>query len=111
MQLPSSCIARAAVMAAKLEADVNHRIKPGTVAENIPGSSLSCENSKPHTRYSSLLDSRRMGISSGAASHDLARALMELLLRIKSALNETNPANASSTLKDAKELAMELLTW
>nr|XP_009385995.1 PREDICTED: DNA mismatch repair protein MSH3 [Musa acuminata subsp. malaccensis] len=95
-QLPASCIARAAVMAAKLESEVSEHlgskegrlIKVSSQNENLDHSSELSEFCKEQEDFA-----------------DLAKACHKVLFYMMSALNEAEPVNMLCSLKNARDIA------
>ncbi|CAL9062055.1 unnamed protein product [Musa banksii] len=95
-QLPASCIARAAVMAAKLESEVREHlgskegrlIKVSSQNENLDHSSELSEFCKEQEDFA-----------------DLAKACHKVLFYMMSALNEAEPVNMLCSLKNARDIA------
>ncbi|WOL13336.1 hypothetical protein Cni_G22106 [Canna indica] len=97
-QLPTPCIARAAVMAAKLEAEVNRRLKIGkrSLIKMLAQNDTTDNISKPSDPC------KEQGFA------DLAKVCHEVLFSMTSALNEAASVNMCS-LKDAREIALKAL--
>lgn len=87
-QLPSSCIARATHMAAKLEADLNERKNRDENAEFV------AKYSRCESKWQ--VDSRE----------EFTETFRRVIVNIMLAVGSTDPAKVSRYLKDAKEVAL-----
>ncbi|KAI3981024.1 hypothetical protein MKX01_011074 [Papaver californicum] len=101
-QLPSSCIARAAVVAAKLEATVNTRVGirllQNSSMEETDSTQIKDEvskNSTTQTKYYS--------------QEDLTEAYHELFQHLKNALIETDSSKCSQYLKRTRNIAAMIM--
>ncbi|XP_026389118.1 DNA mismatch repair protein MSH3-like isoform X2 [Papaver somniferum] len=100
-QLPSSCIARAAVMAAKLEAMVNTRVGSSLIQHSFTKTDSTQnkgeiqKNSATQTEYYSR--------------EDLTEAYHELFQHLKIALTETDSSKCSEYLKRSRNVAAMLM--
>ncbi|KAI3953539.1 hypothetical protein MKW92_005053 [Papaver armeniacum] len=92
-QLPSSCIARAAVMAAKLEAMVNTRVGTQSVQNSFT------ETDSTQNKGEIQKNSREV----------LTEAYHELFQHLKNALTETDASKCSECLKRTRNIAAMLM--
>ncbi|KAF3335261.1 DNA mismatch repair protein MSH3 [Carex littledalei] len=88
-QLPSSCIARATHMAAKLEADLNKRINKGDEKDEFVAKYSRCKSELQ-------VDSRE----------EFTETFRRVVVNIMLAVGSTDPAKVSCYLKDAREVAL-----
>ncbi|XP_074557453.1 DNA mismatch repair protein MSH3 [Curcuma longa] len=98
-QLPSSCIARAAILAAKLEEEMNTRLK------NQARSTISMLAQDEITDT----DSKPSELCEEQVFTDLTETCREVLSHIESALNNSEPATMLFSLKHAREIAMKVI--
>ncbi|KAI3966606.1 hypothetical protein MKX01_011404 [Papaver californicum] len=99
-QLPSSCIARAAVMAAKLEAMVNTRVGTRSV-RNLFMETDSIQNNEVHKKYTTQTEYY--------SNEDLTEAYHELFQHLKNALTETDSSKCSEYLKRTRNVAAMIM--
>ncbi|RWR91908.1 DNA mismatch repair protein MSH3 [Cinnamomum micranthum f. kanehirae] len=113
-QLPPACIDRAAVMAAKLEAEVNARAG-NQLGQRLSGKTdffeenLSLEKHFDPSEFSPRKELVALSVDQGHYD-DLARAYLELFSLLQSAFGVADPTNSIQSLKDAKQLAMKMLS-
>ncbi|KAI3945727.1 hypothetical protein MKW98_023001 [Papaver atlanticum] len=100
-QLPSSCIARAAVMAAKLEARVNTRVGTQSV-QNSFTETVSTQN-KGEIQKNSATQTQYY------SHEDLTEAYHELFQHLKIALTDADSSKCSEYLKRTRNIAAMLM--
>lgn len=100
-QLPSSCIARAAIMAAKLEAELSGRA--GNRAQNF------IEKQAQNGEGRNYSNSTDFSLREYDRFEKVAAICHKLLSCIKRASDDAEPANILPTLKDARELASAMI--
>ncbi|XP_068645425.1 DNA mismatch repair protein MSH3 isoform X2 [Aristolochia californica] len=110
-QIPTLCIARAAVMAAKLEAEVSHRVEARLAQKQYTGAAFSAEHfqgqqdsSQPEAASREQFAGLFVYFVNGAK-----RLLPNLLEHLDAAFVDSDPANSLCSLKNAKELAVRIL--
>nr|XP_010934727.2 LOW QUALITY PROTEIN: DNA mismatch repair protein MSH3 [Elaeis guineensis] len=100
-QLPSSCIARAAIVAAKLEAELSERVGNGAQNIEMPAQNERGRNYSKSTGFS---------YSEYDRFENFGEVCHNLLSCIKSALDDAEPMNILYALKDARELALKTVS-
>ncbi|KAL5981573.1 hypothetical protein ACLOJK_015635 [Asimina triloba] len=109
-QLPSTCISRAAIMAAKLEAEASTRVgvqsagllKTLSVEENLEADHSNLPK-VPKGEHSSSM------VAGEGELQDLTKSYHELFTRLQSSLGNTISMNSLFALKDAWKLAINML--
>eukprot|EP00268_Persea_americana_P050080 TRINITY_DN5420_c0_g1_i5.p1 TRINITY_DN5420_c0_g1~~TRINITY_DN5420_c0_g1_i5.p1 ORF type:complete len:629 (+),score=145.72 TRINITY_DN5420_c0_g1_i5:657-2543(+) len=113
-QLPPACIARAAVMAAKLEAEVSARAG-NQLGQRLWGKTdffeenLSLEKHFDPSEFSPRKELVALSVDQGHFD-DLVSAYRELFSLLQSSFGVPDPTNSVQSLKDAKQLAMKMLS-
>ncbi|XP_010255451.1 PREDICTED: DNA mismatch repair protein MSH3 [Nelumbo nucifera] len=111
-QLPPSCISRAAVMAAKLEAVVSVRVETRLAQKLSPGTkSVHAENEaeemlKPRDG-SGFADFSLMDATKGMQV--LTKMYYDLFFNLKSALSNADPVKSYEFLKNCKSVALDII--
>lgn len=91
-QLPASCIARATIMAAKLEADLNKQENGGEKKDKIVAKCSRCESeSQVHSR------------------EEITEAFCRVVENIMLVVGDAEPSKVLCYLKDAREVASRAL--
>lgn len=98
LQLPPSCIARAAMMASKLEAELSERKNKTQKLVGTPTRQGEQEN-----------PSKSAATSYSGQFKELAETFQKVLLSITSALAEADPSNVLRTLKSTRDLVTNML--
>ncbi|XP_058084310.1 DNA mismatch repair protein MSH3 isoform X6 [Magnolia sinica] len=114
-QLPPSCIARASVMAAKLEAEVSTRVGVRLAQKVFPETLVCTEenleevNLPNQPEFSDGEQLRSSSVDGEGASEELVRAYHALFSCLQSALDGTNPTNSLLSLKESLKLAVRMV--
>lgn len=106
MQLPPSCIGRATVIAAKLEAEVNSRVQNRSSKRELL---VKLSDQEQEVQENMPVSSDSFHSGRVEASQDLICAYRDLFLNLKFATHDDDPAKSFQFLKHARSIAKELI--
>lgn len=106
MQLPPSCISRATVIAAKLEAEVSSRVQNRSAKRELL---VKLSDQEQEAQENMPVSPESLYLGRVEASEDLISAYRDLFLNLKFATHDDNPAKSFQFLKHARSIAKELI--
>lgn len=106
MQLPPSCISRATVIAAKLEAEVSSRVQNRSAKRDLL---VKLSDQEQEAQENMPVSPESFYLGRVEASEDLISAYRDLFLNLKFATHDDNPAKSFQFLKHARSIAKELI--
>ncbi|XP_077241803.1 homolog of DNA mismatch repair protein MSH3 isoform X2 [Tasmannia lanceolata] len=115
-QLPSSCVARAAVMATKLEAEVSTRVETQLARKHLLETPVCLEENQTQENCSNSNEfSCREQLGNSLCDRivgfeELAGTYRELFVYLQSAFTDADPVDRLCSLKDARRLAIKMIT-
>ncbi|GAY41192.1 hypothetical protein CUMW_057550 [Citrus unshiu] len=105
-QLPPSCISRATVIAAKLEAEVSSRVQNRSAKRDLL---VKLSDQEQEAQENMPVSPESFYLGRVEASEDLISAYRDLFLNLKFATHDDNPAKSFQFLKHARSIAKELI--